>query len=336
MIAINEKKISERFKDFEDVIKSIDDKALKNLKRHIERYELSDVQKEWLNSFTGFLENNNTRLVDISFELLNNLIQQIGTIQEGDKIVQREIEASGKSIDKKFKDLIIDALDYEGLKNKLFKDYFSKIDIKTCVYCNSQFTITIEKTSNLFQPRFQFDHILPQSEYPHLSISILNLAPTCSTCNLLKSSKELNFKPYFKDNHGYDYRFEIDKASIFSYLSTLEQKNIKFNFIDSDYLTASSEKSLEEKLSISKIYNEHKDIAEEIIWKAIVYNHSYVSDLNSFISSQLETGNLTFERFFIGNYFDENDLLKRPMAKFTKDIFNEIQLLKNDIDKVIK
>ena len=45
-----------------------------------------------------------------------------------------------------FSDLIIKAMDYKGVREKVFPDYVrnNALDIKTCVYCNAQFAITAE------------------------------------------------------------------------------------------------------------------------------------------------------------------------------------------------
>ena len=45
-----------------------------------------------------------------------------------------------------FADLIVKAMDYKGVREKIFPDYIRNdtLDIKTCVYCNAQFAITAE------------------------------------------------------------------------------------------------------------------------------------------------------------------------------------------------
>lgn len=50
-----------------------------------------------------------------------------------------------------FYDLIVKAMDYKGVREKVFPDYLRKqvLDIKTCVYCNAQFAITSETESAL-------------------------------------------------------------------------------------------------------------------------------------------------------------------------------------------
>ena len=169
-----------------------------------------------------------------------------------------------------------------------------------------------------------------------MSISILNLVPSCSTCNNVKSSKELEFKPYTDGKTSKDYGFVLDKKSVINYFTTFNKSIIQFNFTDSDYNSQLNDTSLENNFQISKIYNEHKDIAEEIILNSYVYNNIHAQDLKDFIKSKMPNNKIPFERLFIGNYLDNDDLLRRPMAKFTKDIFDEIQILKSDIDKKLK
>ncbi len=342
MISVNEKLISDRFKDYETKIINLEENAIKNLKKHIGWYiGLDQFQLDWVNDIIKFLSDNKTRLIDIDYENLQLMIQDIGEIPNGQKILTRTVNSrtgkkkKGKIIKRTFKDVIINALNYEDLKDKLFKDFFSKNDIKTCIYCNSQFTITIEKATTIYQSRFQFDHILPQESYPHLSISILNLVPCCSTCNNNKLAKKISFKPYQNNNELSSFKFKLNKGNLIDYFLNFEKDDLRIDFYDPQYNTGLQKESIEYNFHISKIYNEHKDIAEEIIIKAYIYTSSYISNLENDYKNILPRSKVPLNRLIMANYMEETELINRPMSKFTQDLFNEVQRLKIDIEKVL-
>jgi hypothetical protein len=76
---------------------------------------------------------------------------------------------------------------------------------------------------------------------------------------------------------------------------------------------------------IENLYNFHKDYVRELIKKAIVYNESRIDEIyNNF--SELYENREEVVRMVVGNYICEEDLGKRPLAKLTKDICEELGL----------
>lgn len=66
---------------------------------------------------------------------------------------------------------------------------------RTCPYCNQAFAFTIQKKNRGFRPTL--DHFYSKDIYPHLSLVINNLIPSCSTCN----SSLKGMKNFHKDEH---------------------------------------------------------------------------------------------------------------------------------------
>lgn len=119
-----------------------------------------------------------------------------------------------------FADLIIKAMDYKGIREKVYPDYVRNeaIGIKTCVYCNAQYAITaeteapissaflkkrgkskrasIQSRSAVLRANYELDHNLPKSIYPYLCTNFYNLIPCCSSCNKHKSDRYLDFSLY--------------------------------------------------------------------------------------------------------------------------------------------
>src|SRR5690606_9846552 len=102
-----------------------------------------------------------------------------------------EITDNEKSILSLFQ-VLPDVFDYDNWFNKLdahakYGPYklASELGIRSCTYCNRQYTITIKSETNdsgkLTRP--QFDHWLSMDKYPLLGLSFYNLIPSCPTCN---------------------------------------------------------------------------------------------------------------------------------------------------------
>lgn len=82
------------------------------------------------------------------------------------------------------KDAILKLFNYSGWfitktsKRYCAYDLARNIDLNTCVYCNRNYTSTVEKIT-----RPQFDHYFSQTQHPLLALSFFNLIPSCAICN---------------------------------------------------------------------------------------------------------------------------------------------------------
>ena len=78
---------------------------------------------------------------------------------------------------------------------------------------------------------------------------------------------------------------------------------------------------------LNTIVNEHKDVVQEIIKKRHISNDNYIETLQK----TFPEAKLTLEeayRLAYGNFYDEKEFNKRPLAKLTKDIAVSIGSLK--------
>lgn len=196
-----------------------------------------------------------------------------------------------------------------------------KLNIKVCPYCNRNYTISVDGDA---KTRPEFDHNIPKSIKPILTLSFFNLIPTCPTCNHLKSNKAIVFNPYTVN--GDDIKFipnvtvsghekEKNKKAIEIINKITDIENIKLNIETKN----EDQKNFIKTLAIDNLYNEHLDYVTEIIEKAIAYNHSYYDglaenfkDLGINIS---EMNNLIW-----GTYTQVEELGNRPLSKLTRDI----------------
>lgn len=261
-------------------------------------------------------------------KFIDNIIDEFETKKKNFiKISPSEIKQVknkiGASPNTDLKDEIIKILDYKRKRNSYFPKVFQKIGIKTCVYCNGQSTITIGEDK--ISARYQLDHYYPKSKYPYLSIAIFNLYPVCASCNLAKSDEECEgyFELYKEQTEPSPFKFELNKASKALFLTTRDCKYLEIKF---DNIEIEEDDDFDDVFRINKIYNEHQDIAEEIILKRLAYNEEYRKTLNKLCKKHKITKPM-IKRFILGNYTEEREIHKRPFAKFMQDIGKEVGLI---------
>lgn len=222
---------------------------------------------------------------------------------------------------------LLDAFCYKEFRQTLLLDLSKSLNIKVCPYCNSQYTLFIEKkVNNQKLADFQFDHFFPKGKYPYLSISFFNLIPSCSICNLRKSSNARfdldNFVHPYLESFSDLTKFEVkDKQMV----KLLMANRIKADKLDIIMTNKNNPKvaNYNDTFNLEDIYSRHKDIVQEIYTKAYAYNKKNKESLlkwKSHDGSFIFKDKLELERMILGNYNLEEDLDKRPLSKFMQDI----------------
>ena len=84
--------------------------------------------------------------------------------------------------------------------------------------------------------------------------------------------------------------------------------------------------SFQDTFDIEGIYETQKDLVEELILKATVYDASYRESLVKSFPELFTDASLS-NRFFLGTYTEPEDIHKRPMTKFTQDIAKQLGLM---------
>ncbi|MBV4420176.1 hypothetical protein KM800_12725 [Clostridium tyrobutyricum] len=231
-----------------------------------------------------------------------------------------------------------------------------ELDIKVCPYCNRNFVDTYKIDKNgKYITNAQLDHFYSKKYYPYLALSLYNLIPCCSVCNHSKLDKNNEiiypYEEQFDDNvrfttrfaklngeDSYDLNYLFGNSDNFEIKLLIDEERLK-----NDLIKRSIEKNikinLEEKIkkfkeridkskevfNIEKVYNFNKDYVKELIKKAIIYNESRIDELYNqypeLFSSRDEVLNMV-----VSNYINADDLAKRPLAKLTRDICNELGL----------
>jgi hypothetical protein len=222
---------------------------------------------------------------------------------------------------------------YQG-KIKKYDDIENLIDDKKIknILKNLTDRSGILKTDNFLvqnKNHFTLDHVLPQSYYPYLSLSLFNLTPSCYSCNskLKRDAKiyssiseiksisptgidglfDLNFKIYFKD--GFHKNNLPDTAN--EYSIKIVSKHIEYI----------------ERLNLQGRYNFHKDISFDLIDKRKTYSDSLIQEIVSlFGEKNIEINKIQLKKQIFGSViFDEDS--NEQFEKYKKDISKQLDII---------
>ncbi len=322
MIAIHQNRVKVVQTLFADDIKKQREKALEKLIVLNNKTDNRD-DKTYLENVISLFENNTDILLWDQVKLETEK-DSIGDVPLVEKLYRGKLRLVKSPI----KNIIIKELGYKSLRSSFYPQYFEKIGIKACVYCNSQLTITAIKSKGKYSAKFDVDHYHSKDEYPFLSICLYNLYPACASCNRAKSNGEVEFNLYTNDGVKTlqaDYQFKLTPYSKAKYLVTRDVEELSFIFEEPDYDNPNV-KTFNEVFHIESIYETQKDVIEELIIKSQIYNQAYLKTLKlSF--NKLSLHPRLYKRTLIGNYTEDKDIHKRPMSKFMMDIAKDLDLI---------
>lgn len=241
---------------------------------------------------------------------------------------------------------IVDAMQYDKVQSDIMPEYIRKLGIKTCVYCNAQFTTTscVQKITSAPKGKYlvkedpitcyDLDHNMPKSKYPYLCTNFYNLQPTCSSCNRRKGNRELGFSLYYESDTD-DPRplhFALAHKDILRFRTTNDFRNIKAYLCNKGQSTPPSMADttslageFNSKLGVQAIYDEYSEIVEEILWNHKIYSNGLMTALAKQLPS-LGLNQFSIKRFILGGFYEkETDFLKRPFSVLKEDIWEQLQ-----------
>ena len=216
---------------------------------------------------------------------------------------------------------------YEAFSEKHGAKLLSKLNVRTCPYCNREYTFVIKKDGkSKFQARPEFDHFYDKASYPFFALSFYNLIPCCHTCNHGKGNECAKINPYFD---GFAAKLRVvspyDKRPMNanSILNIRHQRD--FNL---DYDGTSKDENVNiSTFGLRKQYEQHRDYVVEMIEKAnaytVIQNVNLVDAFQGIYHSPIDV----FD-FVWGKYLQDAELEKRPLSKLTKDILEQLNIKK--------
>lgn len=222
-------------------------------------------------------------------------------------------------------------------KSKRCQHFAEWLDVKVCPYCNKNYTHTTvinkENEANKIRLDFDFDHFLDKAKNPYFSLSLYNLIPSCKVCNSCYKKEEpfvsqTHIHPY-KEGFGNDCKFTFNIKDVDFITQNTASISLNLEIQEAVKFTA-KEKQIQGNMDTFKLnerYQNHKDYALELIHKNIVYNEDYINSLYQQYEGTLFKNREDVLRLITTNYIEEQDLGKRPLAKLTKDLVEDLDLI---------
>ena len=210
------------------------------------------------------------------------------------------------------------------------KSLLKKIDLKTCPYCNRNYIFNFGKNNG--EATAQLDHFYDKSTYPYLALSLYNLIPSCPTCNLRKSGKDVLDHPIL-----HPYQENLHDHIRFSSTTILSEEEVRkqgLDFFSDDRIGLEirydkNDTKVDEYLrtfNIVPLYANHKDIVAELFQKRIIYSDSYLDELSDKFGDVFESRD-DLNRLVTCGYVEDDKIHKRPLSKLIKDISQELGLI---------
>lgn len=232
----------------------------------------------------------------------------------------------------KFKD--IDFADFKSNLKKLYNIFRNKYGVKfikglginVCPYCNREYIFRLEDTKKQeARVLATFDHFYDKARYPFLALSFYNLIPSCSICNskfktAVDFHKLEHLHPYEDDfNSLAKFHLKITKPNFYHSTDGIDVK-LKENNMNDEKI-----RNTIETFRLNDIYKEHSDIALELIKKQYMYSEEYLETLYKQYEGTMFKNYEHLKGTVFGNYVSNDEIHKRPLAKFTKDILSDLE-----------
>lgn len=212
-------------------------------------------------------------------------------------------------------------------------DLAKKLNLRTCLYCNRNYTLTVEKGKNKIDKitRPEFDHFFDKSENPLLALSIQNLIPSCKTCNTsLKGSKKFNLTsnlhPY-KDEVIDFYNFAFVPHDVKSIIGGHSNLSVKLNIGSGNIKIDKKINKSNEIFKLEDIMSAHSDELKDLFNIRYKFSERYFEELfNKYKALGLNYDDVY--KIVFGVEYNELDFANRPFSKLKKDILKELNIIK--------
>lgn len=212
--------------------------------------------------------------------------------------------------------------------SKFFEDSENKIEIHTCSFCNIEFINVFKTKDKQTKNGFTLDHLINKAEFPFLALSLYNLIPSCYICNsklkgdydIWKTESQLSkISPSSKD---YAFDNKVKFKTFMKNPKLLLNKKDDFEILLKEDFTDDFQKYIE-VFQLDGRYAYFKHFALEMYRKRQRYPDSRIKEL-AVLTKQTEE---KVKQDLFGEVLYEDDLSRRSLAKFIKDLAKELGLI---------
>jgi len=241
------------------------------------------------------------------------------------------------------KRLISFFLDYDEFskKNSIYTpawgayELTNELGIRSCLYCNRNYVLTVIQKTKIIRP--ELDHFFPKSIHPVLALSFYNLIPSCHICNSnLKGKVNFNlddfFHPYLASFDEEGIKFTYKPLNPKAFFGDPRNIDIKIDRLNIRRLNNQIEGNIK-LFKLDEVYNEHLDIVASLQLLQLKTNKKKITDIYNKIlvdstGKKYAMSEQEIYELAVRNHFSSDDFNKKPMAKFERDIAEEIGLIK--------
>jgi len=226
--------------------------------------------------------------------------------------VKRELDTLNNEIES--------VISYQMINPDFRHEILYKLGIEVCPYCNRNFISKYERNGKL-KTTADLDHFYPKALFRLFSLSLWNFVPSCQICNSrFKLAKGIEIKNPFWEKINYEdlkFTYELNENSTTDlFFKKSSNFDIAIQCNNDEY------RNNLELFELEKLYNSHKYLASEILFKKEKYNSTYNQLFNN-LFEELELSEQERNEFLFGITMNEDDFYKKPLSKFIFDLVNE-------------
>lgn len=233
-------------------------------------------------------------------------------------------------IEKKEKDILLaEVFRYQAFsEEKEFIALLKDMDVRVCPYCNMQHTFTVSENGRQVRP--QIDHFKPKEKYPYFGISLMNLVPSCASCNLSKSDKEKAILYPYSDEMGYDMMFRTKMTKDFNYLfgdsNAIDEFDLVLEKRDGGLNAEFAEKADNAKdiFHLEGLYDKQKSYVLNLFRKNYVFSDAYLDTIYKEFPEMFPLRSDMKNLLYLMD-ITKAEWGKRALAKLTHDISKEME-----------
>lgn len=209
-------------------------------------------------------------------------------------------------------------------KRKIVNTILQIMNVSVCPYCNRQYIFAI--TSRKVRP--QLDHYYPKSKYPYLALSLYNMIPSCSTCNMSKSSLDTKIKPIlypYDEEFGDDVKFEIKIKNSANFVKVLQGVSGEFiiEIRTPETINQTTINTQVQKLHLDELYNKHIDYVMDIIKSKYINTPERIKEIYMKFPMLFHSSEEVKKMVYMADTRKES-WGKRPLSKLTHDIDKQL------------
>lgn len=233
-------------------------------------------------------------------------------------------------IKKEEKDILLaEVFRYEAFsKEEEFIALLKDMDVRVCPYCNMQHTFTVSENGRHVRP--QIDHFKSKEKYPYFGISLMNLIPSCASCNLSKSDKEKEILYPYSDEMGYDMVFRTKMTKDFNYLfgdsNAIDEFDLVLEKRDAGLKAGFAEKADNSKdiFHLERLYEKQKSYVLNLFRKNYVFSDAYLDMIYKQFPEMFPLKSDMKNLLYLMD-ITKKEWGKRALAKLTHDISKEME-----------